>query len=93
MRKPEFAASWSLTTLFLQPYPEASTRFPAELSALSSLSSTNPFLAGQVAAIAATFMQFDGINKALLHPDLIHDAVVELLRRQKQAMDILRGES
>jgi len=78
--------------LFLQPYREASTRFGEELSALSSLASTDPSLSGKVAIVTASFEDFDAINRSLLDKELSHDVVVELLRRQKQAMDTLRAE-
>jgi CHASE3 domain sensor protein len=78
--------------LFLQPYREASLRFGEELSVLSSLASTTPSLSGKVVKVASSFNDFDAINKALLDSDLAHDTVIELLRRQKQAMDTLRTE-
>jgi PAS domain S-box-containing protein len=77
---------------FLQPYREASSRFGEELAVLTSIASPNPSLSKKVADVASSFHDFDAINKTLLNSGLSHDTAVGLLRRQKQAMEILRAE-
>ncbi len=77
---------------FLQPYNDASARVGAELSILHSTSSTDPALSSKIAAIAASYRLFDEVNQVLLKDTLARDPNVNLLKQQKQAMDVLRAE-
>ena len=79
-------------SLFLQPYNEASARFDGELSQLQSTAYSNPLLNAKVAAISASYKQFNDVNQVLLKDTLSNEPNVDLLRQQKQAMDILRAE-
>jgi PAS domain S-box-containing protein len=79
-------------SLFLQPYNEASARFDGELSLLQSTAYSNPLLNAKVAAISASYKQFNDVNQVLLKDTLSNEPNVDLLRQQKQAMDILRAE-
>jgi PAS domain S-box-containing protein len=78
--------------LFLQPYNEASARFDGEFASLQSMASSNPALTAKVAAISAGYKHFIDINQILLKDGLSNGPNVDLLKQQKQAMDILRAE-
>jgi PAS domain S-box-containing protein len=78
-------------SLFLQPYNDASARFEAELSTLESTASPNPDLTSKIAGIAASYRHFSDVNRFLL-TDNPGEPNVELLKQQKQSMDILRAE-
>ncbi len=77
---------------FLQPYTEASARFHGELSGLSRLASTSSSQSQHVVTMVDSFKNFDQINQTLLTRDLSRDAEVDLLKKQKQAMDTMRVE-
>jgi PAS domain S-box-containing protein len=79
-------------SLFLQPYNEASARFDGELSLLQSTAYSNPLLNAKVAAISASYKQFNDVNQVLLKDTLSNEPNVDLIRQQKQTMDILRAE-
>jgi PAS domain S-box-containing protein len=79
-------------SLFLQPYNEASARFGAELSILQSTASPDPALSSKIGAIAASYKHFDDVNQVLLKDALSSEPNVDLLKQQKQSMDILRAE-
>jgi PAS domain S-box-containing protein len=79
-------------SLFLQPYNEASARFDGELSLLQSTVSSNPALTEKIASISASYKHFNDVNQILLKDTLSNEPNVDLLRQQKQAMDILRAE-
>jgi PAS domain S-box-containing protein len=79
-------------SLFLQPYNEASARFDGELSLLQKTAYSNPALNAKIAAISASYKQFNDVNQVLLKDTLSNEPNVDLLRQQKQAMDILRAE-
>jgi PAS domain S-box-containing protein len=79
-------------SLFLQPYNEASARFDRELSLLQSSTSSSPALTAKIVAISASYKNFNDINQVLLKDTLSNEPNVNLLNRQKQAMDILRAE-
>jgi methyl-accepting chemotaxis protein len=78
--------------LFLQPYNEASARFDGELSLLQSSVSSNPALNTKIAAISNSYRHFNDVNRILLKNNLANGFDFDLLRQQKQAMDILRAE-
>jgi PAS domain S-box-containing protein len=78
--------------LFLQPYNEASARFDGELASLRSTASSNPALTAKIAAISASYKHFNDVNQILLKDTLSNGPDVDLLKRQKQAMDILRAQ-
>jgi PAS domain S-box-containing protein len=79
-------------SLFLQPYNEASARFDGEISSLQSTASSNPALTLKIAAISASYKHFNDANQTLLRDTLSREPNVDLLKQQKQAMDILRAE-
>jgi PAS domain-containing protein len=79
-------------SLFLQPYNEASARFDGELSLLRSTVSSNPAVTEKIASISASYKHFNDVNQILLKDPLSNEPNVDLLSRQKQAMDILRAE-
>jgi PAS domain S-box-containing protein len=79
-------------SLFLQPYNEASARFGTELSTLQSTASPDAALTSKINAIAAGYKRFDDVNQMLLKDNLSSEPKVDLLKRQKQAMDVLRAE-
>jgi PAS domain S-box-containing protein len=78
--------------LFLQPYKEASARFDGELAELSALRPGTPSLSKRIDTVTASSKNFDAINRELLNLSLPNDAVVGLLKQQKQTMDVLRTE-
>jgi PAS domain S-box-containing protein len=80
------------SSLFLQPYNEASARFDGELSLLQSTASSNPALTTKIAAISSSYKHFNDVNQILLKGTLSNQTNVDLLTQQKQAMDILRAE-
>ena len=77
---------------FLQPYQDASARLIRALPELSSSVADDPPLLAKATSIVDGFKDFDTVNQALLKADLPHDRIVALLRKQKQAMDLLRAE-
>src|SRR3984957_2578594 len=79
-------------SLFLQPYNEASARFGAELSILQSTASPDPALSSKIAAIATSYKHFDDVNQVLLKDTPSREPNVDLLKQQKQSMDVLRAE-
>lgn len=78
--------------LFLQPYNAASARFDGELSLLQSSAPSDLALAAKIAAISTSYKHFNDVNQTLLDGTLSNDPNVDLLKQQKQAMDILRAE-
>jgi PAS domain S-box-containing protein len=78
--------------LFLQPYNEASARFDGELSLLQSTAFSDSALTAKIDAISASYKHFSDVNQILLRSTLSNETKVDLLRQQKQAMDILRAE-
>jgi PAS domain S-box-containing protein len=79
-------------SLFLQPYNEASARFDGELSLLQATASSNASLTAKIAGISANYQHFNDINQILLQDTFANEPSVDLLKQQKQAMDILRVE-
>jgi PAS domain S-box-containing protein len=79
-------------SLFLQPYNEAEARFSGELSLLQSTTSSDPALTSKIVAISASYKDFNDVNQTLLKNSLSDETDLDLLRQQKRAMDILRGE-
>src|ERR1700677_2398505 len=78
--------------LFLQPYNEASARFDGELSLLQSTAFSDSALTAKIDAISASYKHFSDVNQILLRSTLSNETKVDLLRQQKQAMDILQAE-
>ena len=78
--------------LFLQPYKEASARFDGEFALLQGSASSDPALNTKIAAISASYKHFNDVNQMLLKSSLADEPDVDLLKQQKQSMDILRTE-
>jgi PAS domain S-box-containing protein len=77
---------------FLEPYHQASTRLLRVLPELSSSVANDPPMSAKATRIILGFRDFDAINQALLQAKLPQEAIVGLLRKQKQALDTLEAE-